>query len=128
MNAQNFPQQPFDPFYQMFQPPTGVPYGPQQPMQLPSPPTGMPGQGLDFPGQFGSFEGGGPTIQAVDPESFYGCLRRITFVRLTNGSRFWFYPVFIGRRSVAGYRWSSRVQRWVYTGFDTELVESFQCY
>ncbi|MRG86892.1 hypothetical protein [Salinibacillus xinjiangensis] len=97
--------------------------------QLPPRPPSLPEQaqggfGSEAQGQFG----GGPSIYAVDPGSFQGCLRRLTIVRLTNGRRFWFYPTFIGRRSVAGYRWYPRRWRWVYTGFDTDRVTSFQCY
>nr|WP_102028170.1 hypothetical protein [Salirhabdus sp. Marseille-P4669] len=88
------------------------------------PPFAPPGQG-GFGG--GTQGAGGPSVFAVDPGSFQGCLRRITRVRLTNGTSFWFYPVFIGRRSVAGYRWFRRAQQWRYTGFDTESVASFTC-
>ncbi|MBB6454641.1 hypothetical protein HNQ94_003130 [Salirhabdus euzebyi] len=97
----------------------------QPPSQLPGPPSMLPSQ-VDQ-GQFGA-QLGGPTVQAVDPGSFYGCLRKVTFVRLTNGRRFWFYPTYIGRVSVAGYRWNRRSQRWIYTGFDANSVDSFQCY
>ena len=42
---------------------------------------------------------------AVDPGAIRGCLYRFTFVWLNNGRSFWFYPTFVGRDSVAGYRW-----------------------
>jgi hypothetical protein len=89
------------------------------------PPFLPPGQGDVSDGQFG---GGGPSVLAVDPGSFYGCLRRLTLVRLTNGRSFWFFPTFIGRQSVAGFRWFPANQRWRYTGFDTQSVRSFQCF
>ncbi|MEH6975435.1 transporter, partial [Bacillus sp. JJ675] len=44
-----------------------------------------------------------------------------------NGSRFWFYPVFVGRRSIAGYRWRPRQFRWVYFGIDLNEITSFSC-
>ncbi|WP_274521023.1 hypothetical protein [Neobacillus niacini] len=33
------------------------------------------------------------------------CLNRRTFITLTDGTDFWYYPVFIERTIVAGYRW-----------------------
>src|SRR5699024_10198325 len=47
---------------------------------------------------------------AIDPGAIRGCLFRYTYVWL-NRESFWFYHVFIGRQSVAGYRW--RRNRWV---------------
>ncbi|WP_096440136.1 hypothetical protein [Alteribacter populi] len=89
-------------------PPAGPPPGP--------PPSTLPQQQADV------------GVFAVDPGSLYGCLYRYTFIRLENGRRFWFYPVFIGRTSVAGWRWRPRQFRWVYTGFDTRQIASFQCH
>jgi hypothetical protein len=48
-------------------------------------------------------------------------------VTLNDGRRFWFWPVFIGRTSVAGYRWRPRQFRWVYMGIDTNQIRFFQC-
>ncbi|MGP7818030.1 hypothetical protein [Niallia sp. 01092] len=62
---------------------------------------------------------------AVDPGSMRRCLYRFTYVWLNNGRSFWFYPTFVGRTSVAGYRW--RNFRWVYYGTDTNRIRSFQC-
>lgn len=65
------------------------------------------------------------SIFAVDPGSMRRCLHRFTYVWLNNGRGFWFYPTFIGRTSVAGYRW--RNFRWVFYGTDTNRIRSFQC-
>src|SRR5690606_23913359 len=144
---------PLDDFFNIFQPsgsgqgrppflPPGQGQGGGRPPFLPPgqgqgqggrPPFLPPGQqGAGSPPPFappgfgdGQFGAGGPSVLAVDPGSFQGCLRRLTLVRLTNGRRFWFFPTFIGRRSVAGFRWFSRTQQWRYTGFDTETVQSF---
>ncbi|SDM99864.1 hypothetical protein SAMN05443253_107101 [Bacillus sp. OK048] len=62
---------------------------------------------------------------AVDPGAIRGCLHRFTFVWLNNGRSFWFYPTFVGRDSVAGYRW--RGFRWVYYGTDLRRIRSFRC-
>lgn len=85
--------------------------------QLPPPPQSPP-YGQQY---------GGPSVFAVDPGSMYRCLYRYTWVRLNNGRRFWFYPTFIGRTSVAGYRWRPRQYRWVYYGLDTDRIASFSC-
>jgi hypothetical protein len=62
---------------------------------------------------------------AVDPGAIRGCLYRFTFVWLNTGNSFWFYPTFVGRDSVAGYRW--RNFRWVYYGTDLRRIRSFRC-
>ena len=36
------------------------------------------------------------------------------------------FPTFVGRTSVAGFRWTGR--RWVFSGFDLRRIESFTCY
>lgn len=62
---------------------------------------------------------------AVDSGSMRPCLFRFTYVWLENGRGFWFYPTFVGRHSIAGYRW--RMNRWSYYGTDTNRIRSFQC-
>ncbi|WP_221175148.1 hypothetical protein [Alteribacter keqinensis] len=148
-------QQQFGPSGQQFGPPPfgpppgqgGPPFGPP-PGQGGPPPFGPPGQGQQGgpggpppgpppstpPAQMqagpaaASVQGaGGAQVFAVDPGSLYGCLFRYTYIRLITGQRFWFWPVFIGRTSVAGWRWRPREYRWVYTGFDTRLILSFSC-
>jgi hypothetical protein len=69
---------------------------------------------------------GGPSTKAVDPGSIRGCLYRYTYMWLRGRQRFWFYPTYVGRRSVSGWRWYG--YRWVYYGVDLDRVESFQCY
>jgi hypothetical protein len=65
---------------------------------------------------------------AVDPGAIAGCLYRFTFVWLSRRQGFWFYPVFVGRRSVAGYRWRNRQRRWEYIGLDLNQIQSFTCH
>lgn len=62
---------------------------------------------------------------AVDSGAIRGCLYRFTYVWL-NRDGFWFYPIFVGRRSVSGYRWHGF--RWVYVGISLDHIQSFQCY
>ncbi|USK30977.1 collagen-like protein [Bacillus sp. CMF21] len=68
-----------------------------------------------------------PSLFAVDPGAIRGCLFRYTYVWLNNGRSFWFYPTFVGRTSVAGYRWRPRQFRWDYFGIDTQRIASFSC-
>ncbi len=65
---------------------------------------------------------------AVDPGAIRGCLHRFTFVWLSRRQGFWFYPDFVGRRSVSGWRWRSRLRRWEYTGISLDSIDRFSCY
>ncbi len=65
---------------------------------------------------------------AVDPGAISGCLYRFTFVWLSRRQGFWFFPVFVGRRSVAGFRWQSRQRRWEYIGLNLDRIDAFSCY
>ncbi|MBB3111664.1 hypothetical protein FHS18_003732 [Paenibacillus phyllosphaerae] len=97
-----------------FMPPQG-PQGPQQPPTAPppqmTPPQPMSQQGVS------SF--------AVDPGGIRGCLFRNTYIWPRFGNGFWFYPTFVGRTSVAGYRWNGRF--WAYSGISLRSIESFTC-
>ncbi|WP_338787788.1 hypothetical protein [Metabacillus sp. FJAT-53654] len=63
---------------------------------------------------------------AVDPGGIAGCLFRYTYVWMRGFEQFWFYPTFVGRNSVAGYRWTGF--RWVYFGIDLRQIQSFTCF
>jgi len=63
---------------------------------------------------------------AVDPGSIRRCLFRYTYVWLRNFQQFWFYPTFVGRTSVAGWRWTGN--RWVYFGISLRQIQSFTCF
>ena len=62
---------------------------------------------------------------AVDPGSMIRCLHRYTYVWLRGFEQFWFYPTFIGRNSVSGYRWTGH--RWVNYGISLRQIQSFTC-
>ncbi|WP_409272610.1 hypothetical protein V1499_22065 [Neobacillus sp. SCS-31] len=68
----------------------------------------------------------GATPLAVDPGAIRFCSHRFTYIWLNNGSSFWFYPVFIGRTSIAGWRY--RRNRWVFYGTDLRRIRSFRCF
>jgi len=63
--------------------------------------------------------------RAVDSGSIRMCMFRFTYVWLRNGAAFWLYPVFVGPRSVGGFRWGSR--GWAYTGINLNLIDFFEC-
>jgi hypothetical protein len=115
----------------------GYPGGPGGPGGFPGGPGGFPGGPGGAPG--GGQAGGPPTTPppayvpqeqmtafAVDPGGIRRCMFRFTYIWLIDGRSFWFYPVFLGRNSVAGWRWSRR-RGWVYYGMDLRQIRSFQC-
>ena len=70
--------------------------------------------------------GAGVGALAVDPGAIRRCMFRNTYVWLNNGEQFWFFPVFVGRTSVAGFRWFGRF--WAYFGIDLNRIRSFTCF
>ena len=66
-----------------------------------------------------------PGLRAIDAGSVSRCLYSFTYLWLNNRQQFWFFPTFVGRRSMAGYRWMHN--NWVYMGFDLRMVDSFFC-
>ncbi|MFC0189233.1 hypothetical protein ACFFJY_13095 [Fictibacillus aquaticus] len=108
--------------------------------QFPSPPPGGPpggGGGMTPSGPPPSFipqqsqayqigGGGGPGVYAVDPGAVRPCLYQYVYIWLDNGTSFWAWLTFVGRRSVAGFRWTGR--RWMYFGVDTRSINAFICY
>ena len=117
--------------------PGGPPSGPGPGGPPGGPPPGAPGSGPGGGGPGGGF--GAPTspppsfipqqqVQtfAVDPGGIRRCLFRYTYIWLNNSSQFWFYPIFVGRNSIAGYRWTGF--RWVYFGISLRQIQSFTCF
>jgi hypothetical protein len=114
-------------------------------MGPPGPPQGFPGFPPSFPQQGqgqgqGQGQSGPPSSPppsfvpaqtqqvgafAVDPGSIRRCLFRFTYVWLRNRQEFWFYPVFLGRQSVSGFRWNGFM--WVYFGVSLRQIDSFTC-
>ncbi|MDS1004372.1 hypothetical protein P9J83_12805 [Clostridium sporogenes] len=69
---------------------------------------------------------GSPNLKAVDPGSIKFCKNKFTYIWPRRGRPFWMWIVYIGRRSISGWRWTGR--NWVYTGIDLNTIDSFQCY
>lgn len=59
------------------------------------------------------------------PRNFRGCMNRFTFIWLTNGNNFWFYPVSIGRNTIEGFRW--RRNRWEYDRININRILFHVC-
>ncbi|PJM62911.1 hypothetical protein BLX91_17865 [Bacillus subtilis] len=90
----------------------GAPQGPP-PSQIPAkPPKPQGSQGA---------------VLLVEPITIRPCLFRFTYVWLTNGRSFWFYPIILGRRSVGGFYWDSSRRRWVYFALDTNHIDVVSC-
>src|SRR6476620_4935599 len=96
-------------------------FSPMFPSQGPmGPPPGPPGQGA----QSGAPSGPPPSFVpahsqqvstfAVDPGSIRGCLFRYTYIWMRNRQQFWFFPTFVGRTSVSGWRWTGF--NWMFFG------------
>ncbi len=107
---------PFNP------PPSGGFGGPQggspgRPPSTPPPNFNPPGSGPNK---------GGPNLKAVDPGSIRFCRNKFTYIWPRRGRPFWMWIVYVGRRSISGWRWTGR--NWVYTGIDLNTIDSFQCY
>ena len=62
---------------------------------------------------------------AVDQGSIRFCLFRFTYLWLRNRQQFWYYPVFVGRQSISGFRWNGFM--WVFFGVSLRQIESFTC-
>ncbi|WP_097026854.1 hypothetical protein [Clostridium peptidivorans] len=63
---------------------------------------------------------------AVDPGAIRGCLYKYVYIWPNRGSSFWMWLVYVGRQSIAGWRWDGR--RWFYFGMDLKDIKSFKCY
>jgi hypothetical protein len=68
---------------------------------------------------------GGIAQLAVDPGAIRPCRFRFSYIWLKNRNSFWAYITFVGRTSIAGFRWNGR--RWIYFGMDLRRIESFTC-
>jgi hypothetical protein len=62
---------------------------------------------------------------AVDPGAIRRCMFRFTYIWLRNGQQFWFFPIFVGPNSIAGFRWTGF--NWMYFGTDLRSITSFTC-
>jgi hypothetical protein len=131
-------RQPFGPPFGgqggQFGPPFGPPFGGQGGQF--QPPFGGPGQAGPPSGPPPSFvpqqaaaqtlAGDGVGVFAVDPGAIRPCRFRFVYLWLRGGRQFWAWLVFVGRDSVAGWRWTGF--NWVYFGVDLRRIVSFICF
>jgi len=112
-----------------FLPPFGPPFGPPggPPGHGPGPTPGPPGQQMAPTSPPPSFvpQQQSASLLAVDPGAIRRCMFRFTYIWMHHGGQFWFFPVFLGPTSVAGFRWTGF--SWMYTGFDLRSIQSFTC-
>ena len=59
----------------------------------------------------------------VDSAALSSCMFTNTYIWLKNGQSFWFFPTFVGRRTVSGFRWAHH--RWVFVSFNINDMEAF---
>ena len=112
------------------------PPGPPPPGQTPPPPGAMqpltapPNFTPEMPSQFGGpqergqFIGGEPTL--FHQGGIRRCLHRFAYMWLIGGDNFWFYPTFVGRNHVEGFRW--RRNRWVFERINIRRILFFRCF
>ena len=97
-------------------PPTGRPPGGGGPVPMGPPPSNVPRR----PGP------PSPGVRFVNPGSMRNCIGRFTYVWLSNGLEFWFFPVQIWANTVVGFRWDRRFG-WSYTGISLNRIDMFSC-
>jgi len=108
------------PFYRQLyrqMPPPG--YGGAR--QMDRPPSGPPPSST--PAEPLSAAGGAQTF--VDSGSIRMCRFKFAYIWPRRGSSFWMWVTYIGRRSIAGWRWDGR--RWFRFGMDLRDIRSFRC-
>jgi len=108
-------------------PPGQIPPGLQQPRSAPPdfiPPGPFMERGVgQQPAQFRERFRGDMRTRSRD---FYGCLNRFTYLWLVNGNNFWFFPIFIDRQFVIGFRW--RRNRWEFDRINLNRILFFSCF
>lgn len=132
----NLDERQFGSFLPQTPPPPGSPPGAHPPFAPPGQgPTAGPPQ-FAPPGQAGPPTAPPPSFVpqqtqhvgtfAIDPGGIARCLFRYTYVWLRGFDQFWFYPTFVGRTSVSGWRWTGF--RWVFFGISLRQIQSFTCF
>ena len=62
---------------------------------------------------------------AIDPGAIRPCKYRYVYIWLTNGTSFWAWLTYVGKKSVSGFKWTG--DKWVYFGTDLRRIDSFIC-
>lgn len=112
-------------------PPGGPPEGQQggsPTVSSNTPPSGPPPNFVPSEAQATTLSagpGGDVSTFAIDAGAILPCRFRFTYIWLNNGRSFWAYIIFVGRNSIAGWRYIGR--RWMYFGIDLRKIRSFYC-
>lgn len=114
----------------MTPPPGFVPPGPGMegqprmapPNFIPEPP-GMERRPMKGPG---GFEFNFVPEREIGRRDLRRCLNSFTFIWLVNGNSFWFYPTFIDRQFVQGFRW--RRNHWEFDRININRIIFFRCF
>ncbi len=130
---------PFTPPRPPVTPPRPPVTPPRPPVTPPRPPVTPPGPPVTPPrpipptgGQPQPPRSAPPTFSPRIPSSQTGprglrnCLFRNTFIWLNNGNSFWFFPTFVGRQAVLGFRW--RGFAWTFERINLNRIWAFQCF
>ncbi len=116
----------------------GMPPGfpPQGPGMQGQPRTAPPNFIPEGPGVEGRTGAAGPTPfgsssqfspgRPIRPRELRRCINRFTFIWLINGNSFWFFPNFIDRQFVYGFRW--RRNRWEFDRINLNRIIFFRCF
>jgi len=96
-------------------PPSFTPEAPQMDQRQ----MGRQGQQFGYGPQFG------PEF-AVRPRDLRNCMFRFTYFWLFNGNNFWFYPTYVDRQAVQGFRW--RRNRWEFDRINLRRIFFFRCF
>ncbi|MCY6482976.1 hypothetical protein OW763_01220 [Clostridium aestuarii] len=65
-------------------------------------------------------------FRSIDPGAINPCKYKFTYIWLENGDSFWVWLTYVGRRSIAGWKWNGCY--WIYFGVDLRKIDSFYCY
>jgi hypothetical protein len=77
----------------------------------------------EAPAEFGVPYGRG---RQVGPRELRRCINRFTYIWLINGSNFWFYPTYVDRQFLMGFRW--RRNRWEFDRINVNRIIFFRCF
>lgn len=143
--------QRFNQFFPPFNPPGSFPMNPPPPpggpgsfpMNPPPPGPGPgggpgggpgPGGGGNSPMPMGPPPAFSPQMPMLQSQSQYQsgssgirrCIYRNTFIWQRNGNSFWFFPTFVTRNDILGFRWGRF--GWVPSTVNRNSILTFQCF
>lgn len=61
----------------------------------------------------------------ITPAAITPCAHKYTYLWLKNGESFWAYIVYVGKRAVAGWRYTK--DRWIHFALNLRQIKNFTC-